>query len=359
MREKITVLITGGGSPGIAGTIYSLRKNPDNVDVRIVTCDMRDNVVGKYLADAFYVVPQAQDSGFIKAVLEICEKEDVDVILPQVTSELNVFARFKETLKLQGVRVAVSDTSSIEMANDKWVILGTANACGVPIPHSKLTSSEDEFVKAVLELGYPKCKVVVKPRVSNGSRGLRILSSESWDVERFLKEKPDGTEINLEGLLQILRNGKWPDLIVQEYLPGEEYTVDVFRGNRGTLAIPRLREEIRGGITFKAKVELRKDLIGFATKLSEALDLKYAFGFQFKTSSEGTPKLLECNPRIQGTMVVSTLAGYNMIWWTIKELLEENFEVPLLEKNSERMRFVRYWGGVGFFEDGTKIGPIC
>jgi len=245
------------------------------------------------------------------------------------------------------------------MANDKWVILGTANACGVPIPHSKLTSSEDEFVKAVLELGYPKSKVVVKPRVSNGSRGMRILSSESWDVERFLKEKPDGTEISLEGLLQILRNGKWPDLIVQEYLPGEEYTVDVFRGNRGTLAIPRLREEIRSGITFKAKVELREDLIGFATKLSEALDLKYAFGFQFKTSSEGTPKLLECNPRIQGTMVVSTLAGYNMIWWTIKELLEENFEVPLLEKNSERMRFVRYWGGVGFFEDGTKIGPIC
>lgn len=106
-------------------------------------------------------------------------------------------------------------------------------------------------------------------------------------------------------------------------------------------------------------MELRKDLMSFAAKLSEALDLKYAFGFQFKTSSGGTPKLLECNPRIQGTMIVSTLAGYNMIWWTIKELLEENFEAPLIEKNSEKMRFVRYCGGVGFFEDGTKIGPIC
>jgi len=90
VREKITVPITGSVSPGIAETIYSLRKSPENVDVRIVTCDMRDNVVGKYLADAFYVVPQAQDSGFINAVLEICEKEDVDVILPQVTSDKRV-----------------------------------------------------------------------------------------------------------------------------------------------------------------------------------------------------------------------------------------------------------------------------
>lgn len=358
MREKITVLITGGGSPGIAGTIYSLRNNPDSVNVRVVTCDMRDNVVGKYLADAFYVVRQAQHSEFINDVLEICEKEDVDVILPQVTNELSVFAKFKETLELQGVKVAVSDASSIEMANDKWVILDVANACGVPSPNSRLTSSEGEFVKAVLELGYPKNKVVVKPRVSNGSRGLRILSSESWDVEKFLKEKPDATEMNLEELLRILRNGKWPDLIVQEYLPGEEYTVDVFRGKSGTLAVPRLREEIRSGISFKAKVEPRKDLIDFSTRLAEALNLKYAFGFQFKISSEGTPKLLECNPRIQGTMVVSSLAGYNMIWWTVKELLEENFEVPTLEKSSENMRFIRYWGGIGVFEDGTKIGPI-
>ncbi len=70
-RKPITVLVTGGGAPGIAGTLYALRNNPDDIPVRVIACDMRDEVIGKYLADKFYVVPPGKEPSFADALLEI------------------------------------------------------------------------------------------------------------------------------------------------------------------------------------------------------------------------------------------------------------------------------------------------
>jgi len=359
MRKKsIAVLVTGGGAPGIAGTLYALRNNPDGVPVRVIACDMRDEVIGKYLADEFHVVPSAESPDFINALLEIAVREDVDVILPQVTQELLPLAENISLFEAQNIAVAVAQKASIERANDKWTVLEAARACGVPHPKAMLTCSEVELVQAVRAFGYPARKVVVKPRLSNGLRGLRILSEDPWDVTRFLKEKPGSLEIRLEDLLVILRNGRWPELIVQEFLPGAEYTVDVFRGRHGAVVIPRLREEMRSGITFRARVELRADLEQFALQLAEELDLRYAFGFQFKLSEEGIPKLLECNPRVQGTMVTAVFAGCNVIWWAVQEALGEKVVPNKPSQSIDNMRFIRYWGGLAVYDNGKTGGPI-
>jgi len=357
-NQTITVLVTGGGAPGIAGTLYALRNNPDGVPVRVIACDMRDEVIGKYLADEFYIVPSAGSPDFIDALLEIAERTNVDVILPQVTRELLPLSENLHRFEAHGIAVAVAHKASIERANDKWMVLEAAKACGVPYPEGVLTYSEVELVQAVKAFGYPAKKVVVKPRLSNGLRGLRVLSEDLWDVTRFLKEKPGTIEIRLDELLAILRNGRWPELIVQEFLPGAEYTVDVFRGRYGAVAVPRLREEIRSGITFQARVELRADLERFALQLAEELDLRYAFGFQFKVSEDGVPKLLECNPRVQGTMVAAMFAGCNVIWWAVKEVLGEKVVPSQPSPNVDGMRFLRYWGGLAVYGDGKTAGPI-
>lgn len=356
-KGAITVLITGGGAPGIAGTLYALRNNPDHKPVRVVACDMREDAVGKYLADVFYVVPPGKDPNFVSALLDIAEREHVSVILPQVTDELLALASNIEKFLAKGINIAVSSETSIKRANDKWLVLEAAKSCGVPIPHSVLTRSAETLVESVRALGYPEKRVVVKPRVSSGLRGLRVLSNKTWDVMRFLNEKPEPMEISLEELLSILHKGEWPELIVQEYLPGPEYTVDVFRGRCGAIAIPRLRKEIRSGITFRAQVELRENLQSLALRLADELELKYAFGFQFKLSEEGIPKVLECNPRIQGTMITAVFAGCNVIWWAVKEALAEEILLPEKVK-ADGLQFMRYWGGIAVYNDGTVAGPI-
>jgi carbamoyl-phosphate synthase large subunit len=349
------VLITGAGAPGIAGTIYALKENPERKTFRIISTDIDENAVGKYLTDVFYQVPSPENEDYLPSLEEIVKSENIDIIIPQTTREILVLAENVDHFRYLGAEVVVSPAVSIKTANDKYLLLEREKEINIPCPKYYLTDSETTLREAADLLGYPRKKAVVKPRISHGMRGLRILSEESWDVDRLLSSKPDGLEIGLDYLVQILSRGKWPQLIVSEYLPGEEYTIDVFRGSR-CVVIPRKRLKIRSGISFDAEVDLREDLIEYSTRLAVALDLKYCFGFQFKMAGDGIPKLLECNPRVQGTMGASMMAGFNPIYYAVMEALGTPAAVDGIEiKNGTR--FVRYWGGVGVSE-GRVIGKI-
>jgi len=356
--KALTVLVTGGGAPGIAGTVYALRNNPEGIPVRIVAVDMRQNAVGKFLADAFHLVPSADDISFCDRILELIHLEKVDVLLPQVTRELIPLAKSMNRIVDSGARIAISEEESIRKANDKLEVLQAARQIGVPFPAFYATRSEDELREAAYSLGYPKKRVVIKPRVSNGMRGLRVISSNKWDVHRFLNEKPSGLEISLEELVKILKNGTWPELLVTEYLPGPEYTVDVFRGKYIEIAIPRARKQIRSGITFEALIDMRIDLISYSLKLARFFGLKYCFGFQFKMGEDGTPKVIECNPRVQGTMVAAAIAGFNLIYYAVIEALGRPVKPNSLKELKNGSRFLRYWGGICVDEKERFIAKI-
>ena len=90
--DALTVLVTGAGAPGIKGTLYSLRENFDNRCIKIIGTDIKQEVIGTYLCDAFYRISRPSETAYLDQLLSICEKEDVDVILPQNTLELAVLA---------------------------------------------------------------------------------------------------------------------------------------------------------------------------------------------------------------------------------------------------------------------------
>ncbi len=345
-RDGIALLVTGAGAPGIRGTIYALRKNPDGLPLHIVGVDAKPDVVGRFLVDRFYQVPPPEDLTYVEALAGICKKEAIEIIIPQTTREINVLSRHKESLLREGIRTMVSNSGAIEVANNKWRLVQEFQKLALPIPACRLAHSEKELTEFAYGLGYPKQPAVVKPPFSNGMRGVRILKENAWDVQRFLSEKPTGLEISLEELVRILRRGPgWPELLVMEYLPGAEYSVDVFIGERMEVAIPRLRKSVRSGITFEAVLEFRKDLSTYSLEAAKHIGLRYAFGFQFKLDDAGVPKILECNPRVQGTMVASLFSGLSVIWLAVKELLgEPPAEPPPALKEA---LFYRFWGGVG------------
>ncbi len=177
----ITVLVTGGGAPGIAGTVYALKKWFKD-EIRIVAVDARDDVVGKYMVDSFHRVPKAGDENFIPKILEIAKIEGVDVILPQVTKDLLKFAGSKEIFEREGIKVIVMSREAIKVANDKYELLKAAERLGIPQGKFRLVSSREELLKFADEIGYPREKFVVKLPVSNGMRGLRIVTPEKLNL---------------------------------------------------------------------------------------------------------------------------------------------------------------------------------
>lgn len=350
--DRITILITGAGAPGIAGTLYSLKNNYDNRKIKTIGVDIKKEVVGKYLCDKFYQTPKPTDKNFIKKLKEICKKENVDVILPQVDAELFILSENKKEFEKIETKIAISSLEAIKRTNNKYNLVKLCKDLGVPYPESYLVSNFKELEKKAYSMDYHKKRICIKPPVSSGMRGFRILckSDKRTKRRRFYEEKPAGIYIDLEELHSILGE-RFPELMITEYLPGKEYSVDCFRNKEKCIVIPRTRDLIRTGITFNGTIEKNEKIIEYCNKIAEKLKMEYCFGFQFKLDSEGTPKIIESNPRIQGTMVMSTFAGANIIYSSVKEALGEKIPDFNIKWG---LKFMRYWGGVSVYKNKIK-----
>ena len=291
---EVVVLVTGSGSSATPSTLYSLRRNPEGRRVRVVCTDIRDGVAARFMCDAFYRVPRAGDPGFIEAVLEIAGREGVGVVLPQAPAELPVFAAARERLRREGVAVAVSRPEAVATALDKYRMLRAAERLGVPVPRARLVHGWDELVEAAEELGYPDEPFVVRVGSGDGMRGFRVVVPPGRAREWFRGERPGGAPwTTLSGLMEVLGGGRFDaPVMVVEYLPGVEYTVDVLAGDAGGgyrvyAVVPRRRLEMRISMTWVGVVEERRDVMEYSARLAEGLGLEYAFGFQFRLDGEG------------------------------------------------------------------------
>ncbi len=346
--DRLKILLTGCGSPGVKGTLFSLRNNYDNRDIEIIGTDANSDAVGRYYCENFYTISSAsKEKKYLSDIKSIVKKEKINIILPQNTMELLILAKNKLFFEKLNTTVIVSDSLQLNIANDKSKIMRYCKDIKIPTAKFYNVETIKELKSSAKKLGWPEKKIVIKPPVSNGSRGVRIIN-ENIDIKSmFFNDKPNSLFTNMQ-ILELTLGEKFETLIVSEFHEGDEYTVDVFSYNSLTTCIPRKRINIKSGITFDGVLEKNKDIIEYSTKLSEALDLKYCFGFQFILSKHQKPFLIECNPRVQGTMIMSTFAGANLIYSSVKAALGE--DIPEFNINW-KTRFSRYWGGISISDD--------
>ena len=131
--KECTVLMTGCGAPGAPGIIRCLRKNGER-DIRIVAVDRNENAGARDLVDAFYTVPSAEKEDFLPAVLDICRRESVQVVIPIVTRELMKFARARAEFEALGAKVSVMEPDKLEIVNNKAHLLDAMRAHGLRTP---------------------------------------------------------------------------------------------------------------------------------------------------------------------------------------------------------------------------------
>ena len=344
-----TVLVTGVGAPGTRGTLYSLTHNVDQEEVRIVGVDMDPTAVGRHWCEKFYEVPAPEERSYFEILEDVCDLEKVDVILPQTTREAVKLSRAWKS----SPRACVVPWRSMRVAVDKAAFL-TALRPSEFEPRTHLVGDHAELLSAASALGFPERPFVVKPEASDGSRGLRIVRAPgAVDWRKFISTKPEPASVNIAQLLGALPDPLPQHLLVQEYLPGNEYSVDCFRGSRMSVAVPRVRKRMVNGISFETTVELREDVTRACLEAADTLGLAYAFGFQMKCNALGEPKFIECNPRVQGSMVTSTLAGVNVVWMAVQEALGNPPTTIPLAREGTTLR--RYWGGFGELPGGGAL----
>ena len=108
----IRVLITGCSMHSY-DLIRALKDNYDGEEIYVVGINCDDTALLRKGVDAGYVVPRITEESYIPTVIDICEKEKVDVILPFITAELPIMAENRELLESHGVKVSISSMESI------------------------------------------------------------------------------------------------------------------------------------------------------------------------------------------------------------------------------------------------------
>ncbi|MDR4491258.1 MAG: ATP-grasp domain-containing protein [Candidatus Nitrosocosmicus sp.] len=279
MRRKIsTVLIPGASAPAGINTIKSLRLA--EFRGKILSTDSNNLSAGFFLSDFYEVIPEAEADDYIEVLLNIIDKYSVEVLMPSSGYDIFPFSEHKSKLKKHGVYPVVSDRKILEICRDK---IYTFNHLSKNFELPFTTLNPEEITS------FP---VIAKPRYGKGSR--------------------DVLQVNDKSELQFV-SSRYSNMIYQDYLPGDEYTIDVmsdFDGNP-IIAVPRIRLQTKSGISTKGKIVMEPQLIEESMKIVRKLRIIGPSCIQMKKDKHGNFRLVEINPRLGGGTIFTTLAGAN------------------------------------------------
>jgi carbamoyl-phosphate synthase large subunit len=304
------ILMTGAGGPSAISVWKSLSAQHE-----IHMADMDPCAAGLYLVaeDRRLLVPRGDAPELVPALLAACRARKIDLLLPTVDAEFVPLALARADFEALGVALPISPLDCLRVCRDKHELLARVKGI-VPVPDYEPLTPE----AAARVTSFPR---FVKPRLGAGSRGAEKITRR-------------------EDLDALPQDGS---ILVQEYLPGEEYSVDVYvRGDgRVIAAVPRERMKTDSGIAVTARTVDVPEVIEFARRVAEAIGVRYVANVQFKRAADGIFKLLEVNPRFPGTLPLTTAAGVDMPKLLVDDVAGKKLpDGPLPFKE---IMVVRYW----------------
>ncbi|HQN00027.1 MAG TPA: ATP-grasp domain-containing protein [Candidatus Hydrogenedentes bacterium] len=224
-------------------------------------------------------IPYVYDPAFVTAINALIEEHKVEFIFPAHDDAVTALSRHEPALKCA---VIGSPAETCALCRSKSATYAKfSDTLNVP----KVYSRDDK------ELPFP---LFLKPDAGQGSHGARQVHSRRM-LDAALEEDPS--------------------LIMLEYLPGTEYTVDCFTDRNGELRFIGPRERIRtvNGISVHTRtVPLDEDIAHFARTINATLSLRGAWFFQLKRSAQDALTLLEIAPRVSGGMGLYRNLGVNL-----------------------------------------------
>jgi len=294
-----SVLVTATGGPAGLNAVRSLQEAGG---FRIVSVDADPLASGLYIKGVKpYAVSLAREKGYSAALMRICKKEKVNVILPCSDEEILALSKDKELFNGQGISLPIPDHKLVLRASDKWKMLKAISKLEVRIPKTFSPSTPDEFEDALKQIDFP---LVVRPRISRGGRGVT-----------FCKDS-EAAKLAYKLLKQEYR-----DLLVQELVPGGPGSVhvvqtlwDMHHRLCAAAVMQKLRERpSTGGVALAGKTVHDNKLRNIGVSVVQRLGPWVGpAGVEVKVSSlDKKPYVMEVNPRLQGVVYLFTRAGIN------------------------------------------------
>jgi hypothetical protein len=254
---------------------------------------------GRYHEGPFYI----NEPGFVEIFNQLLTVNEIKFIYPTHDTVANFLSAHQNEL-VATVIGSCADTNDIARHKRK-TYRHFSDKSWCPVLFEELADVTD----------YP---VFLKPDDGQGGKGTKIA---------YDREELD---------FYISKN---TDLLVMEYLPGEEFSVDCFTDHEGNLIFvgPRTRERVQMGISFRSNATpLSDELLIIATEINERVSLDGAWFFQTKADGDKRQKLIEFAPRQASTMGLYRHTGINfalLSFFNAKkqkvEILQNTYDIML------------------------------
>jgi carbamoyl-phosphate synthase large subunit len=260
-----------------------------NVTGEVWGGDSDEFALTRSLVDHFWAMPSL-DELTDDAIVAFCQRNEIGLLIPTRDGELQRFSAVRDALGRAGAHVPIGSAASIEMCNDKLAFAEHCVAAGLP------------SIPTTIDLaGVVGDRLVVKARFGAGGRNAGV------DVDRT-RAAALAAEIG--------------EFVVQPYVPGDEYSVDLYIERSGDPlgAVARRRVRVVSGESAITSVVDDDDLRTLAIRAALALDVRGHAVVQVIRSAEGDV-LLECNSRVGGASSAAWTAGLRSIDAMILEAL--------------------------------------
>jgi carbamoyl-phosphate synthase large subunit len=292
---EFNILVSSAGRRVELQNIWRHTLRALDLQGEVMAVDMSPMSAAYQSADRAFVVPACRDEAFIPAILDICERNRIKLIVPTIDTELPYYANARRLFDAIGTTVAVSSPAVVAIASDKAQTHCWLKRHGFPVPRQ---AHLEDVKRNCDDWSFP---VVVKPRNGSASKGI-VFATKRADLDPI---------------------DNAAEYVVEQQIHGVEYTLDllVTAGGRCVCAVPRRRIAVRGGEVMKAQTCRLPELEALAARICETLP--GAFGvlnIQMMLGDDG-PAIIEINPRFGGGFPLAWEAGADYPKWMMEELL--------------------------------------
>jgi len=308
--------------------IETLRGARRNETFRILASHTSADAPALRISDLAEVEPRGPgEASYLDFCEKVIRKHQVDVFIPG--KMLREIVRARQRFEALGVRlVYAADAETLKLLENKARLYAAIPPGLAPVPEHRVINDLAGFDAAYAWLrghdgvgrdGVGRERIVCfKPAVSMFGLGFRVLTESGRAIDRLLGG--DSIKIGLAEARRYLgEQARFRDVMVMQYLPGPERSVDCL-AHDGKLVCCVVRRKPTGGEGAQA-LEDNPAIVELTRRLTSHFRLQGVFNIQFR-DCDGTPYLLEINPRMSGGLHYACLSGVAFPYWAVRLALE-------------------------------------
>lgn len=275
------------------------------VQLTIVGADITASAPALYFCDETKLVCRIKDPEYIPRLLSICKEEGINCLIPTIDTDLLLLAENKKHFEAVGTKVLISAPDKVKLCRDKNFTSAYFQSVGLQSPMP--VNSVETYENAVKN-GVASFPAFIKPK--DGSS-----SVDAYRVD------------NLEDLKAYAHKIK--DYIIQPFISGKEFTIDIFCDYEGNpvYITPRERLAVRAGEVLKTKITQDETMIAEMQKLIADFKPCGQITVQLiQDEKTGVNYYIEINPRFGGGAPLSIKAGADSAQAVLRMLVGEKLD---------------------------------